>query len=520
MFKFCIMAAGQGTRNQVLGGLHKALLPVGNRPTISLILDRVPLGVPIVVALGYKGEQIKTYLQQVYPQRVFEFVEVENYSGPGSGPGLSLLKCREAIQCPFIFTSVDTIVDDDIMFTGVDKNWIGASQISNIESHEYCLVKTSGELVKEFFYGTNQNAYAFTGIAGVLDYEAFWAGLEQKNVIKGEHQVLDGLRALKDIYRLNMSWLDTGNPRAYARTKSYYPNNLAIEKDNEAIFVDNGYVVKYFEDGIRSQKRVQRALELHTSAPSVTSINDNMFCYHYVESKPLSDVYDEKILHNFLNDYRFKFPRVKVEDLEAFRSDCHKMYYMKTHTRTKMFVGTKVDLISMVNGVPVRPIRELLEEIDWDKINEKAVPSKFHGDMQPENILALPDGNYFYIDWRESFGESIKIGDAYYDLGKFYHALLVSNSLILNGGYEVEFGDDAVELKYTLKNNLYQLIETMKKFCAAGGFDFEHVRLLGILNYLNIASLYGRFEGGDYGEFLFLLGKKLLVQYLEENGEK
>jgi hypothetical protein len=27
------------------------------------------------------------------------------------------------------------------------------------------------------------------------------------------------------------------------------------------------------------------------------------------------------------------------------------------------------------------------------------------------------------IDWRESFGDSLEIGDLYYDLGKLYHAL-------------------------------------------------------------------------------------------------
>ena len=175
-YKFCILAAGEGTRNNSFKGLHKALLPVNNRPVISIIIDKVPKTVPVVVALGYKGEQVKTYLQNVYPNRIFEFIDVENYSGPGSGPGLSLLKCEKAMQCPFIFTSADTIVDNDFQFLTVDKNWVGVSQVSNTESHEYCLVKINGELVEEYFYGNNQNAYAFTGIAGVLDFENFWRG--------------------------------------------------------------------------------------------------------------------------------------------------------------------------------------------------------------------------------------------------------------------------------------------------------------------------------------------------------
>ena len=150
-FKFCILAAGVGSRNKSLGGLHKALLPVGNRPVISIIIDKVPKHIPIVVAVGYNSEQIRTYLEEVHAERKFEFVYVENYNGPGSGPGLSLLKCKEKIQCPFIFTSVDTIVDDNINFESVDYNWVGCSQVSNTESHEYCLLETNGDLVTSFF---------------------------------------------------------------------------------------------------------------------------------------------------------------------------------------------------------------------------------------------------------------------------------------------------------------------------------------------------------------------------------
>ena len=38
-------------------------------------------------------------------RRDITFVEVKNYEGQGSGPGLSLLKCKDYLQTPFIFTS-------------------------------------------------------------------------------------------------------------------------------------------------------------------------------------------------------------------------------------------------------------------------------------------------------------------------------------------------------------------------------------------------------------------------------
>ena len=518
-FKFCILAAGEGTRNKSLRGLHKALLPVGNKPVISLIIDKVPRNTPIVVALGYLGEQIKTYLQSIHFDRIFEFINVENYSGPASGPGLSLLKCESAMQCPFIFTSVDTILDDDFLFKSVEKNWAGVSQISNTESHEYCLVDMSDGLIKKFFYGNNQNSYAFTGIAGVSDFKDFWSGLKQKKLIRGEHQVLDGLRALKTIHRFNMNWFDTGNIRSYSRTKSYYPNNLAVEKDNEAIFIDNNQVIKYFEDSSRALKRVKRSLELPKIVPKISKINNNMFSYQYIEGKCLSEIYDKNIFIKFLNNYEQNFRSTQFEKDKEFIKNCEIMYRQKTLSRIKIFDNTNLDNIKLINGIEVMPIKQLLKQVDWKMIYEKSIPSQFHGDMQPENILVLSNDKYSYIDWRESFGNDIKKGDAYYDLGKLYHALEISNSLILDGNYNFDFDSKKAEIRYVLKNNLYEFINILKEFCHKKGYDYHHVQLLGILNYLNIASLYGKFENGRYGNFLFLLGKKLLTQHLEKNNE-
>ena len=61
-FKFCILAAGRGTRNNDVKGLHKALLPLENKPIISHIVDKLDKKVEVVIAVGYKSEQIKAYM--------------------------------------------------------------------------------------------------------------------------------------------------------------------------------------------------------------------------------------------------------------------------------------------------------------------------------------------------------------------------------------------------------------------------------------------------------------------------
>ena len=112
-YKLCILAAGKGTRNNNVKGLHKALLPLENKPVISHIIDRLDKKVEIVIAVGYKSEQIKSYLNEAHSDRNITYVDVDNYDGKGSGPGYSLLSCKDELQVPFIFTSVDTLVDED-----------------------------------------------------------------------------------------------------------------------------------------------------------------------------------------------------------------------------------------------------------------------------------------------------------------------------------------------------------------------------------------------------------------------
>ncbi len=111
--KVLIPTAGVGSR---LGGLtehfNKALLPIGRRPVISHIIDGYPPGTRFVIALGYKGDHVRQYLELAYPSTAFEFVDVPNYDGPGSGLGLTLKLCRPHLDEPFVFHANDSIVVD------------------------------------------------------------------------------------------------------------------------------------------------------------------------------------------------------------------------------------------------------------------------------------------------------------------------------------------------------------------------------------------------------------------------
>ena len=519
-YKFCILCAGKGTRNNDVDGLHKALLPLENKPVISYIIDKLDPKVEIVIAVGYKSEQIKTYLNVVYSNRKITYVDVENYDGVGSGPGLSLLSCKEQLQEPFIFTSVDTIVKEKSVFNFVGENWLGVSEVPVENSMDYCLVKGS-KYLDSLYYGTGNRAYI--GMAGIHDYKNFWSSLENKKIMRDEYQVIHGFEGLSDIRLIDFTWYDTGNNKSYNDTKKVFCNDIVANKSDEAIFIHQDKVIKYFNDPEKVSKRKKRTEYLNGTCPDIEVINDNMYSYDYVDGTLLSNVTDENVMKNFLNycqdnlwTTRYSNDKLFFTD-NSFLYDCREMYETKTKQRIKKLFNSELDRVKFINGVEVKPIEELLDKIDWNSFQSKSIPVPFHGDLQPENIVYNETTNDFtLIDWRQSFGDSIDAGDVYYDLSKLYHAILINGQTILKDMFNYSRVGNSVTLDFYVKSNLVSFMNIFKRFCKKNNYSWSNVKLLGILHYLNICTLYDNFKGGKYGQFLFLYGKYLLTKHFKK----
>jgi dTDP-glucose pyrophosphorylase len=509
-YKFCILAAGKGTRNTSVCGLHKALLPLENKATISHIIRSVPKDIEVVIAIGYKHKQVQSYVQSVFFDRNIKFVYVENYDGEGSGPGYSLLQCKEFLQTPFIFTSADTIIKEAHMLDKLEENWLGVSRIDPDESSKYCLVDGKKYLDK-LYYGHGSRAYI--GMAGVYDYKSYWKHLEDGNYTHGEYQVISGFNGLQKIKLLDFTWFDTGNNQSYNHARKNFANEIVAVKNKEVVFIEDNKVIKYFDDSKKIDKRIERVEYLCECSPDVIQINENMYSYDYIKGNLLSKVLDENVLKDVLYFYKNKFASTQYEKTDNFLKDCKKMYYDKTINRIKPFANTYLDKIEYINGIKVEGINNLIKKIDWDSIYNTSIPSNFHGDFQPENIIY--NGKTFkLIDWRDSFGDSISIGDFYYDLGKLYHALLINGQVVLSKGYDYSIKNNQAYVEYNIKNNLFFLVNYFEDFCNENDLKWDNVMLLGILQYIGICSLYKDFHNGKYGEFLFLLGKCMLTKFL------
>ena len=528
-YKVCILAAGKNDKVSYAKDFHIALLPIGTKSTLSKIIEKFPKEIEIVIAVGYNGYLIKDFIHLAYHDRKITLVEIPNYSGPGSGPGRSLLMCKNYLQCPFIFTSADTIVSESI--PEPNKNWIGISQIS--DSTNYCMAEVENNLANKFYvkvdtptllktcknYRTILNN-AFIGLAGVYDYEVFWDGLERnQNLIDKELQVSNGLSELikKNIEAIPFfNWFDTGNEAGYNLANRFFERNKVIAKPNEFLYLENGRVIKYFSDKQIIKERVERAEKLRGVVPEIIDTASNFYAYNFVEGKTLSNVNDILVFKQFLKfceETIWKKIELRDEEKDNFKVLCKQFYYDKTLQRIAQFFSEKKikDKEEIINGEKVPSLTELLNSLDWEKLFE-GVPVHFHGDVQPENIIVCDKG-FQLIDWRHNFAGSVEFGDIYYDFAKLHHALIVTHEVIRNNQFEIKINKSQISYDFVIKNNLLEYKDIFERFIQEKGYDLNKVKILTALTFLNIAPLHHT----PYNDFLYYLGKHTLFKELNYN---
>lgn len=224
-YKVVIPAAGAGSRMAGFSEqFNKVLIPVKGKPVIGHIIEKFPESVEIVIAVGYKKEGVVEYLRNAYPERKLTFVDVGKFEGSGSGPGYSLLQCKEHLLCPFIQFAGDTLIHENV--PKPDSNWFGLAAVPNTE--RFCSAKVeNGKVVRIDDKIRVEGNLAFIGLAGVKDYEIFWDKLaENKQLIGGEIQLSNGFISLvdKEMEAKTFTWFDTGTPEAYSYTLKNYPH--------------------------------------------------------------------------------------------------------------------------------------------------------------------------------------------------------------------------------------------------------------------------------------------------------
>lgn len=526
-YKVCILAAGVGSRMGSLSDhINKALLPVNFKAMLSHIIEKFPESIEIVIAIGHKKETIKDYLSLAHPERKINYVEVDKYMGPGTGPGYSLLQCKNHLQCPFIFFAADTLVIEKI--PEPDNNWFGIAPVK--ETEKYCTIKIKNNLIYQLDdkIKTN-NKFAFIGLAGVRDSDVFFKALEKDKELKsGEIQVSNGFTSLieKKLNPIGFTWFDTGTLENYQETnQSFSGGNKQFDfsKGDEFIYFVNGRVIKFFADPEITQKRVLRAEKLRGLSPEIESRKGNFYSYKRVDGQVLYNILDRRLVRDFLQWTKsnlWKKFRLDVGKKEEFYLACRRFYYDKTLKRVNKFyekTGLE-DGWSTINGVQVPPLKDLLDKVDWDYLS-KGILVNFHGDLQFDNVLVTVDPNsnlqkFIFLDWRQDFGGLIDYGDLYYDLAKLYGGMTLSYQLVKKGEFSFDMSGSSVYYNFSMGNDLVEAKEEYESFIRENGFDFKKIRLLTSLIFLNMSPLHK----DPFDLMLYHMGKLKLYYALKEMG--
>ncbi len=229
-YKVLVTTSGTGSR---LGDLtknqNKALLEINGRATIAYVLDSYNPKIPIVITLGYLGDQVREFMLREFPDRQLEFVTVDPYEGPGSSLGYSISCAREKLECPFIFHACDTILIEPI--PAPDRNWLGGyippqSEWESAPIHYRTHKVRDGKVVKVNDKSVKDFNSIHIGLSGIHNYKIFWKALDE---------VLKNPKSDSDVFVIEkmlswgvefdwvpyQTWLDTGNPQALQKTVKF-----------------------------------------------------------------------------------------------------------------------------------------------------------------------------------------------------------------------------------------------------------------------------------------------------------
>lgn len=521
----CILTAGKGTRmGSYASYLNKAILPIKEKAVISHIIEKFPKKTEFIIGLGHLGNQVQDYLEIAHADTHFHFVTIGKYEGKGSGPGYSLLQCKEKLKKPFYFVSCDTLWSNELDFNA-QNNWMGTAQVGADETQNYCNFEVkAGRIVsiKDKQKVDPLTHEAFVGLCYVKDTKVFFQGLENLTLKSGEVQVSNGIQALIDnsiVETKHIDWIDVGGEANYKREVSKF-ENYDFSKSNEALYILNKRVIKFFAEKSFAEKRVEKAALNPSVFPHIDRNKNNFFSYSFINGKTLYHSNTFPIFTKLLIWLEKKlWKRVGNVDGAAFRAICKKFYYDKTLERLDKYYKkySYSDTETMINGQKIPKTEELLKQIPWDSIYE-GIPSFIHGDLQFDNVLYNHQTDSFVLlDWRQDFGGVVEYGDMYYDIAKMRGGIILNYDLIKLNLLKYEEGRDGIYFDFAQRYLSDKYLQILDIFIQKKGLDVRKVQILVGLIYLNMSPLHHF----PFDKMLYSLGRQVLFSTLRlGNGKK
>ena len=519
-YKVLLPTAGIGSRvSNKSNNLNKGLIGIDNKPVLSHIVEKFHPDVEFVVALGHGGDYVKQYLEIVYSERKFKFVQIDKYVGEGTGLGLTVNSCREYLECPFVFVSNDTIFKEQLYFDEITYNWLGYSTIKAGSDYRSLVLDDDGNVIKLNDKIENSEDFSYIGICGIKDYQDFWNYMESDKSLKmGESFGIEKMLQSKiNFNSTKFTWYDTGNLKSLSQAKKelmskHQPNIL--EKDNEAIWFANQKTIKFSTNTQFISDRVGRTNHLGKYVPKIIDSSDNFYTYDFIQGEVFSKKVTGKRFEYLLSwlDEFWKPIQLTHSEEKEFEYGCEQFYITKTFERLNLYYEKfhNKDVGEIVNDNKLPPLFEVFDKLDVSWLS-KGVPSTFHGDLHFENILVndTNDGLPFsLLDWRQNFDGVYEYGDLYYDLAKIYHGLIISHDFINKNLYNYNRELNTVYYDFHRKNTNIECEIILRDYVEKQKLDWKKVKVITSLIFLNIAGLHHY----PYCHLLYYLGRVMLTE--------
>jgi NDP-sugar pyrophosphorylase family protein len=434
-----ILAGGRGTRiGRVGDALHKALVPLSGKAIISHQIERAPAGARIIISVGHRAEQIRSYVQLAHPNSGIMFVEAKGWDQPGAGPGTGLLACRDAVAGDdLIFTTCDTLWDDyDLIAANYATSWCGVAPVpAGTPPARWCRMQIGSlqnivRIVDKDPQVVDSMAYVGLAFIKRSDLEIFWHGIDFSGKTAGELQITGGFIKLIDDYRQlhahRIHWTDVGDEESYRHAVSRYDGFDWVKLDQATyVLPETKRVVKFHSDATLIAQRIERAKYLGDAVPQPIELTTepNMFAYEYLPG---------------ISGYEY------AEGRGTSATHCIMQWFESLiwNTRTKSYVPSSYAMsfyrdktferIAMLPPDMRARCLDVATRIDWPALVKNCVYGTWLGDCNLGNMIisSYPDketlGVKIYgIDWRESFAGYIPLGDLRYDLAKLIAGTVV-----------------------------------------------------------------------------------------------
>lgn len=492
-----LLTAGLGTRMGRYAELtNKSLLPVKGKAIISHIIDQYPrTHTRFIVAVGHKADLVQAYLNWAHPHHLIEYVHIDNYAGPGSGPAYSLRQCRStieneeftAIACDGYYECLTSIP------TG--RNVLGVAQVPTDQQSIYCNVCVCEGRVSDVYdkQATDTTSVAACGVWHIHDTARFFRQLQGTELSSG----FAGL----PMDAIEIGWRDLGSEAFYDAflAEQHGADSFDYSKDNELLYTvqvqgsadPHRRVIKFFGDANITEHRLLRA-QGRSYFPEIESRQGGLYTYRFVSGTTFYERNTPVLFEKLLDWLETSVWNQHPTDAVLSSTDCHAFYWMKTHERLAQF-QKKYPFYApqSINGRPItQTIERYLDRLDWRRLCGTDLNQRtafIHGDLQFDNIVRTPHGEICLLDWRQDFAGQLWYGDKYYDIAKLTAGMIVNHDLIKRRAFFFEETNQNAQVIFDLPQR--PMHESMREHLKARYPDTMIDDIVTLI-FLNMAPLH------------------------------